>query len=119
MKTNSRQEKVSSMLKDIYEKLNGLAKTGLKSDSTTKNDIWNAYVKLEYAILLAKLESKFDEPRKFEQNRFERASSSEILALAIDCLENGKEKIKSGKISNAIQDLRKARDAIKLLILKH
>jgi len=119
MKVKSRQEKVSIMLKDIYEKLNELAKTGLKSDSTTKNDIWNAYVKLEYAILLAKLESKFDEPRRFEQNRFERTCSSEILALAIDCLENGKEKIKNGKVSNAIQDLRKARDAIKLLVLKH
>ena len=119
MKVKSRQEKVSSMLKDVYEKLNELGKTGLKSDSTTKNDIWNTYVKLEYAILLAKFESKFDEPRRFEQNRFERASSSEILALAIDCLENGKEKIKSGKLSDAIKDLRKARDAIKLLILKH
>ncbi|MFQ5969710.1 MAG: hypothetical protein ACE5J2_04375 [Nitrososphaerales archaeon] len=119
MKVKSREEKIGSILKDVYEKFNELAKMGLKNDSTLKNDIWNAYVKLEYAILLAKLESKFDEPRRIDPGNFNRASNSELLALVMDCLENGKKKIKRGKVSNAIKDLRRARDAIKVLILKH
>lgn len=118
MKGRNKQARINEMLEDVRRQLSKL-EAGRKNNLVQKNGVWNAYAKLEYAILLAKLEHDFETAGGFEYSRFDKTSEAEMLKLAIDYLESGKKRLNEGNIKNAINDLRKARDTLKLLVLKH
>jgi len=118
MKGRNRQARINEMLEGVGKQLSDLAED-LKNNSMQKNDVWRAYAKLEYVILLAKLDNDFETAGGFEYSKFDKTSSAEVLELAIGYLNSGKKAFNKGGIKNAINDLRKARDALKLLVLKH
>ena len=117
MKGKDMQTRINEMLEDVHKQLSNL-ETDLKNNSMRKNDVWNAYAKLEYAILLAKFDHDFETTGGFEYNKFDKVSEEKMLELVIDYLESGKKAFNKGSIDSAINDLRKARDALKLLVLK-
>jgi len=118
MKDKKMQIRINEIFEDVQKQLSNL-ETDLKNNSLRKNDVWNAYAKLEYVILLAKLEHGFETPGGFEYNKFDEVNEEKILELVIHYLESGKKAFKKGSMKSAINDLRKARDALKLLFLKH
>ncbi|MGH9877891.1 MAG: hypothetical protein ACRD5H_09650 [Nitrososphaerales archaeon] len=117
MKNKGREGRVNEILEDVSKQL-GSIKASI-DNSTRKNHIWMSYAKLEYAILLAKLDHDFETPGGFEYNKLAKTSDLEMLELIIGYLESGKKALNKGDIRNAINDLRKARDALKLLVLDH
>jgi hypothetical protein len=117
MMKKEREGRVYEILEDVSKQLNCLKAS--KDNSTRKNHIWMSYAKLEYVILIAKLDHDFETVGGFEYNKFAKTSGPEMLELIIGCLESGKRALSKGNIKNAIQDLRKARDALKLLVLDH
>lgn len=117
MKNKEREAKVNEILKDITKQLGNL-KTA-RDNSTKKNQVWMLYARLEYAILLAKLEHDFETVGGFEYSKFDKTSDAEMLEVTIRYLESGKKAFNKRSINSAINDLRKARDALKLLVLEH
>jgi len=118
MKGKDNQRKVNEILEDVRKQLKML-EAERKENLVQKNSVWNAYTKLEYAILLVKLDHDFETPSGFEYSKFDKISEAEMLKLAINYLESGKKTLNEGNMKSAINDLRKARDALKLLVLKH
>ena len=118
MKGKDGQARINEMLEDIRKQLNDI-RADLKNNPMEKNVVWGAYAKLEYAILLAKLDHDFETTGGFESNKFDKTSEAEMLELAIGYLESGKKVLSRGSVKRAINDLRKARDVLKMLVLKH
>lgn len=117
MKNKEREAKVNEILEDIGRQLGKLKASG--DNSIKRNQVWMLYARLEYAILLAKLEHDFETVGGFEYNKFDKASDAEMLEVVVGYLERGKKAFSKGSIKSAINDLRKARDALKLLVLEH
>jgi hypothetical protein len=115
MKSNYRRARINEMLDHVHKQLSNV-RADLKNNSMPKNDLWDAYTKLEYAILLVKLDHGFETAGGFEYSKFGKTNDMEMLELAIDCLESGKKALNKGTIKSAINDLRRARDALKLLL---
>ena len=118
MKERSRQVRINEMLEDVRKHLGNL-KDDLKNDSMQKTELWNTYAKLEYAILLVKLDNNFETAGGFQYSKLDKTSEAEILELAINHLETGKKAFNAGNVKRAIDDLRKARDTLKFLVLKY
>lgn len=114
MKGKGRQARINEMLEDVRKRL-----SNIKDNRLQKNDIWDAYAKLEYTVLLVKLDNDFETAGGFEYSKFSKANETEMLELAIGYLETGKKEFNMGSIKSAINDLRKARDVLKLLVLKY
>jgi len=117
MKNKEREAKVNEILEDISKQLGKLKAS--RGNSIKKNQVWMLYARLEYAILLAKLEHDFETVGGFEYSKFDKTSDAEMLEVIIGYLESGKKAFNKGSIKSAINDLRKARDALKLLVLEH
>jgi hypothetical protein len=117
MTKKEREGRVYEILEDVSKQLDSLKAS--KDNSTRKNHIWMSYAKLEYAILIVKLDHDFETAGGFEYNKFVKTSDPEMLELIKSCLESGKKAFSKGDVKNAIQDLRKARDALKMLVLDH
>jgi len=117
MKNKQREAKVNEILEDVTEQLGKLRAS--RHDSIKKNQVWMLYAKLEHAILLAKLEYDFETVGGFEYSKFDKTSDMEMLETIARYLDSGKKAFSKGSIRNAINDLRKARDALKRLVLEH
>lgn len=117
MKNKGREGRVNEILEDVSEQLGSIEAS--IDDSIKENHVWMSYAKLEYVILLAKLDHDFETAGGFEYNKFAKTSDTEMLELVLGYLESGKKAFKKGNIKDAINDLRKARDALKLLVLDH
>jgi len=115
MKDRGKQARINEMLEDVSKQLDSI-EADLKNNSMRKNAVWNAYAKLEYAILLVKLDYDFETAGGFEYSKFDKTSEAKMLELAIDYLDSGKKAFNNGTIKNAANDLRRARDALKLLL---
>jgi len=116
MKNKERQARINEILEEVHKRL-----WDIKDNRPQKNDIWDAYAKLEYVVILVKLDNDFETAGGFEYSKFgkAKANETEMLELAIDYLERGKKEFNKSSIKSAINDLRKARDALKLLVLKY
>ncbi len=114
MKGKERRARINDMLEDVHKLLRDT-----KDNKLQKKDIWSAYAKLEYTVLLVKLDNDFETAGGFEYSKFGKANETEMLELAIGYLESGKKEFNKGSIKSAINDLRKARDVLKLLVLKY
>lgn len=108
----SRRIRINKILEDVHKQLCDL-------NAIQNNDLWDAYAKLEYAILLVKLDDNFETAGGFQYSRFNKISETEIHKLATNHLQRGMKSFNKGNVKMAIDDLRKARDALKLLVLKH
>ncbi|MFY3742191.1 MAG: hypothetical protein HMLIMOIP_002655 [Candidatus Nitrosomirales archaeon] len=117
MKNKEREAKVNEILEDISKHLGNLKAS--RGNSIKKSQVWMLYARLEHAILLAKLEHDFETVGGFEYSKFDKTSDAEMLEVIIRYLESGKKAFNKGSIKSAINDLRKARDALKLLVLEH
>ncbi|MFQ5920644.1 MAG: hypothetical protein ACE5JV_01340 [Nitrososphaerales archaeon] len=112
------------MVGDVINQLQAIIDSK-KRHASHGNALWEAYAKLEHAILLLKLEHDLETAGGFEPAKFDKTSrEEELLALAIDHLEQGKRAFgrgsRGGKRSaeRAIDNLRKGRDLLKMLLLK-
>ena len=117
MKSKEREAKVNEILEDVTKQLGNLKAS--RGNSIKKNEVWMLYARLEYAILLAKLEHDFETVGGLEYNKFDKTSDAEMLELTKNYLESGKKAFNKRSIKSAINDLRKARDILKLLVLEH
>ncbi len=117
MKNKGREGRVNELLEDVSKQLGSIKAS--TDNSIKKDHLWMSYAKLEYAIMLAKLDHDFETAGGFEYSKLAKTSDLEMLALIKHCLESGKKAFKKGNIKGAINDLRKARDALKLLVLDH
>lgn len=117
MKNKEREAKVNEMLEYVSKQLSSLKAS--TNNSIKKNQVWMLYARLEYAILLAKLDHDFETAGGFEYNKFDKTNDVEMLEVIIRYLESGKKAFNKGSIKVAINDLRKARDVLKLLVLEH
>ena len=118
MRKKERRAKINEMLEDIHKQLVNL-KANVRNNSIVKNDVWMIYAKLEYAILLVKLESDFETPGGFEYSKLDKSSETKLLELVISYFHRGKKEFSKGTMKSAINNLRKARDALKLLAMQH
>jgi hypothetical protein len=117
MRNKQRKDVVNEILEDVSKQLDNLK--AAKDNSMKKNQGWMLYARLEYAILLAKLEHDFETAGGFEYNKFDKTSDAEMLEVVMEHLRSGKKAFNKGSMKSAINDLRKARDALKLLVLEH
>ncbi len=114
MKVKERCARINEILEYAHKLLQDA-----KDNKLQRSDIWSAYAKLEYAVLLVKLDNDFETAGGFEYSKFGKANETEMLELAIGYLESGKKEFNKGSIKSAMNDLRKTRDALKLLVLKY
>ncbi len=113
MKGKNRESRIGELLEEVRKWLYDAGDRPLK-----KNGLWEAYAKLEYAILLLKFDHDFETPGGFEFTNFRRSDEAEMLKLTINHLEKGKDALGNGSIKGAMNHLRRARDTLKVLVLR-
>ncbi len=116
MKDEPKRTEIDSVIDEVLGQLHNIINGG--KEALPKDALWEAYTKLEHAILLLKLERDLETAGGFEFTKPDKKKEGTLLATAVEHLERGRKELGGGDAESAISYMRKSRDALKLLLLK-
>lgn len=107
----SRKDKIAGLLEEAKEKVREMMALAIKDEDPGISDVYSAYVNVEYAVFLIKLEGKLEGIRPSRVGNGFRVK--ELLALTLDGLEEGMKKVRDERWEEALEEVRAARDGLK------
>lgn len=112
----SRKGKIAGLLEEAKEKVRSMMTRVIKDEELSISDVYSAYVNVEYAIFLIKLEGRLEGIRPSRVGNGLRMK--EVMALTLDGLEEGMKMVQIGGWKEALEEVRTARDGLKEAYLR-
>lgn len=114
-----RVEKAMTELKETQRTLNEvIAKTGMGKDyQAISNDIWRAFAKIEYAVLLLKLHLRVENPGQLLKGPVITEDLDEELVKSADLVTRAVLDIEQERVQEALLYARQGRDILKEILL--